>query len=111
MPGMNPRMMRQAMKKMGIQQVELEAHEVIIRCADRNIVIHNPQVSKINMMGQQTYQVVGEEEEQPLEALPEISSEDIKTVMEQTGCTEEQAQAALEDAEGDLAAAIIKLKG
>ncbi|MBU1975567.1 MAG: nascent polypeptide-associated complex protein [Nanoarchaeota archaeon] len=111
MPGMNPRAMRQAMKKMGIQQVDIEAQEVIIKCSDKQIIIHNPQVAKVNMMGQQTYQIVGEEEEQSLDTMPDISEEDIKTVVEQAGCTEEDAKKAIEEAEGDLATAIIKLKG
>ena len=109
MQGINPRMMRQAMKKMGVQQVELDATEVIIRCTDRQIIIKNPQVSKVNMMGQQTYQVAGEEEITSLDE-PEISEEDIQTVMEQAGCDKEKALKAIEEAEGDLALAIMKLK-
>jgi len=110
MPGMNPRMMKQAMKKMGIQQVEVDATEVIIKCPDKQIIIHNPQVSKINMMGQQTYQVVGEEEEKSLDVMPEVSEDDIETVMEQASCSREEAENAIQTAEGDLAAAIMKLK-
>ncbi len=110
MPGMNPRMMKQAMKKMGIQQVEVDATQVIIKCPDKQIIIHNPQVSKVNAMGQQTYQIVGEEEEQSLETMPDLSDEDINTVMDQANCSKEEAEKAIMDAEGDLAAAIIKLK-
>ncbi len=88
-PGMNPRKMGQMMKQMGIQQVEVPATEVIIKGEDKDILITNPQVSKVNMMGQETFQVVGEIHEQEHETTPEISEEDIKTVMEQTGCSEE----------------------
>ena len=110
MPGMNPRMMRQAMKRMGIQQQELEAKEVIIRLQDREIVITNPAVSKINMMGQQTYQIVGEEHERSLNTKPEISDEDIKTVMEQAKVSKKEAMKAIEESSGDLAEAIMKLQ-
>lgn len=109
MPGMNPRMMKQAMKRLGIQQEEIEASEVIIKCPDKQIIIHNPQVSRVNMMGQMTFQVVGEEEELPLDLKPEILEEDIKTVMEQADCSEKEARKAIEEAEGDLAKAIMNL--
>lgn len=109
-PGMNPRQMKQAMKRMGIQQQDIDAKEVIIRLEDKEIVISNPQVSKVNMMGQDTYQIVGEEEERSLDSTPDINKDDIKTVMEQAGASEEQAKAAIEEAKGDLAEAIMKLK-
>ena len=109
-PGMNPRQMRQAMKRMGIQQEELDAKEVIIRLEDKEIVISNPNVSKVNMMGQDTYQVVGEEEIRELDSAPDISDDDIKTVIEQTGVSKEKAVKAIEKSKGDLAEAILKLK-
>ena len=102
--------MKQAMKRMGIQQQEIDAEEVIIRLEDREIVISNPQVSKVNMMGQETYQVVGEESERNLKSEPDISDEDVKTVMDQTGASEEEARKTLEQTKGDLAEAIMKLK-
>lgn len=108
-PGMNPRKMNQMMKKMGISQNEIDATEVIIKTPEKEIVITNPSVSKVNMMGQQTYQVVGEEHERALETKPEISDDDIKTVMEQTGVDEEVARKAIDDSEGDLAQAIMNL--
>ena len=46
-PGVNPRDMQKAMKKMGIQQEEIDAVEVIIRLEDRDIIITEPQVSKV----------------------------------------------------------------
>jgi len=109
-PGMNPKMMKQAMKKMGIQQVEIDAQQVIIKCEDKDIVINNPSVSKINMGGQETFQIAGQSEEHSKETKPEINDEDVKTVVEQTGVSEEQAKKAIEDNEGDLAAAIMSLK-
>lgn len=109
-PGMNSRQAKQMMRKMGIQQQELDATQVIIKTKDKEIIINNPQVSKVNMMGQQTYQVVGEAEERSIETKPEINEEDIKTVMEQAGVQEDQAKEAIEKHEGNLAAAIIELK-
>ncbi len=109
-PGMNPRMMKQAMKRMGIRQEDIDAKEVIIVCQDKRIVIENPSVAKVNMMGQETYQVAGSVREEALDTTPDIVEDDIKTVMEQTGCSREEAQKAVRDAEGDLAQAILSLK-
>ncbi len=110
LPGMNPRKMQQMMKQMGIQQVEIPATEVIIKTEDKEIRISNPSVSRVNMMGQETFQISGEIHEQELSTAPDISEEDIKTVMEQTGVSEEEARKAVEKAEGDLAEAIMSLK-
>jgi nascent polypeptide-associated complex subunit alpha len=112
-PGMNPRDMRMAMKRLGIQQQEIDAKEVIIRLEDKEIVIKNPQVSKVNMMGQQTYQVVGEEEERSLTSESkgvDINDEDVETVMEQANVDQETAFKAIKECNGDLAEAIMKLK-
>jgi len=98
------------MKRMGIQQTEIEAEEVIIKTKEKELVFKNPQVAKINMMGQETYQVVGEAEERELSTAPEISEDDIKTVMEQAGVDRKTALAAIEKHKGDLAEAIMALK-
>ncbi len=109
-PGMNPRMMKQAMKRMGIKQEEIDdAEQVIIKCSGREIIIDNPQVSRVNMMGQDTFQVVGEISERKPDSTPDISDEDVKTVMDQCGVSEDEARKAIEDAEGDLAKAIMEL--
>jgi len=109
MPGMNPRMMKHAMKRLGIQQVEIPAIEVIIKTEDKDIIITNPQVSKVNMMGQETFQVVGDITEREREV--EISEDDVKTVAEQSGVDESKAREVIKKHNGDLAAAIIELKG
>jgi len=103
LPGMNPRDLQKAMKKMGMKQEEIDANEVIIKCGDKDLVVKNPQVTKIKMMGQETIQVVGDITEVEQEA---FNKEDIKTVMDQTGCDEEEAKSLLEQ-EGDIAAAIL----
>lgn len=102
-PGMNPKMMKQAMQKMGIKQVELDAEEVIIKLKDKNLIIKNPNVSKINMQGHETFQIMGDVSEES------SNEEDIKTVMDQTGCSEEEAKKALEKYD-DIAEAILNLK-
>ena len=107
---MNPRQMAQAMKRLGIQQVEILATEVIIRTPDKELVIEDPQVSKVNMMGQETIQVIGTIRERELSSVPEISEDDVKTVMDQAGVSEAEAKKAIKDNDGDLAAAILSLQ-
>tara|TARA_Y100000310_G_scaffold179691_1_gene179657 strand:- start:1326 stop:1652 length:327 start_codon:yes stop_codon:yes gene_type:complete len=107
MPGLNPRDLQKAMKRMGIKQEEITADEVIIKCEDRDIIIKNPSVMKVNAMGQENFQISGEITEQ--ENLT-FTEEDIKTVAEQANVSEEKAKEALENNEGDLAKTIMQLK-
>ncbi|MFQ5621646.1 MAG: nascent polypeptide-associated complex protein [Candidatus Nanoarchaeia archaeon] len=109
-PGMNPRQMQKMMKKMGMQQQDLDATEVIIKCKDKDLVFTNPQVSAVNMMGQKTYQIMGEPEERAKDSTPDINADDLKTIMDQTNVDEETARKTLEETKGDLAEAILKLQ-
>lgn len=97
------------MQRMGIRQEEVEAQQVIIKCADRDIVIDKPQVSKVNMMGQETWQVVGEAKEQARSTEPEINEEDVKTVMDQTGKSRDEIIDEIKKTKGDLAQTILNL--
>ena len=106
-PGVNPKMLKQAMKKMGMKQEDIDASEVIIKFSDKEIVIRNPQVARINMMGQENFQISGDVEERSLESFTE---DDVETVKSQTGKSEEEVRQALEETNGDLAEAILKLK-
>ena len=111
LPGMNPRKMQAAMRKMGIAQEDIEATEVIIKCPDKEIVITEPAVAKIKAMGTEQFTVSGNVQEREISTAPEITEEDIKTVMDQANVDEEKAKDALEKAEGDIAKAIMDLQG
>jgi len=102
----NPKQIQKAMKRMGIQSEEVDAEEVLIRCRDKNIVIREPNVSKIKMGENETFQIMGEVSEVPKE---KFSKDDVKLVMEQTGCSEEDALKVLDETK-DMAEAILKLK-
>ena len=102
--------MQKAMKRLGIRQEEIDAEEVIIKTADKILVIKNPQVSRVNMMGQETFQVVGDITEVDKEQKINIDDDDVSTVMGQTNCTKEEAVDALEQSNGNLAEAILKLQ-
>lgn len=104
------RQIERAMRQMGVKAKDLEGvREVVIKLADREIILRNAQVTLTEMAGQRSYQVVGQETERRLEQ--ELSEEDVKLVMEQAGVDREAAFRALKETEGDIAAAILKLKG
>lgn len=105
--GVNPKRMQAMMKQMGIGQTEITATRVTIEKIDGGkIVIEPASVTKISMQGQESFQVTGNISE--VDKGPQISPEDIKTVMEKTGKSENEAKTALEET-GDLAEAIMKL--
>ena len=103
----SPRQMERMARRMGIQASPIEAEEVVIKTQDKEIVISNPQVSKVNMMGTETWQITGDVEEKPRKP---FKDEDIETVINQTGASRDDVTAALEAAHGDLADAIIRIK-
>lgn len=102
--------MERQMKKMGMKMEELEGvRQVIIRFDEKELVIDNPSVSLMNVMGQETYQVEGQAREVELEYEIEIPDEDIEMVANTAGVSQDEARVALEESKGDLAEAIMKL--
>lgn len=102
----NPKQMERMMKQMGMNMSHIDAQEVVIKTHDKEIVISNPEVSKINVMGQETFQITGEISERPKEG---ISDEDAEMVAEQAGVSLGEAKEMLEKTK-DIAEAIVKLK-
>lgn len=119
---MRPRDMEKAMRKMGVKLETLDAaEEVIIRLPDKEILISSPQVFITDTKGHKIFQISGNVSERPHSHEPEkeaveeikhaeIPEEDIRLVAQQTGASIEEAKAALMDAGGDLAQAILSLK-
>jgi len=105
-PGMDPRKMQQLMKQMGIDSEELSAKRVVIETEDGKLIIEEPQVTKITMQGNTSFQIAGK-----IRKEESISDDDVKMVAEQAGVSEEKAKEALKDCNGDIAEAIMKLKG
>ncbi len=103
--GMDPKKMQAMMRQMGIKSEEIDAVKVTIETSDgKTISIDQPQVTKITMQGQSSFQIAGN-----IRVEEKSSEEDLKLIMEQTGCTEEEAKAALEKSGGDIAQAIVSL--
>jgi nascent polypeptide-associated complex subunit alpha len=99
------------MKQMGLKMDELnDIERVIFEGPKREIVIEGPTVTAVNMQGQKMYQVVGGKvTENKKEDVLEIPEEDVLLVAQQANVSMERAKTALEDAEGDLARAILLL--
>lgn len=115
----NPRQMRQAMKRLGIEQEDLgEVDEVVIRAKDKEYVFRNAAVTTITAQGQKIWQVIGEPIVRPRAgaekppATPEaaqIPEEDVVLVAEKAGVSKDEARKALEECGGEPAEAIIRL--
>ena len=100
--------MNQMMKRLGINVKEIEnVEKVIIQTGDKEYVFENVEVTIMDAQGQKTYQITGNPK--IIDRKEEIKEEDIKLVIEQTGKSEEEAIKALEETNGDIAEAIMKL--
>ncbi len=111
---MNRAMLRQ-LKKLGVKLQQLDGvQEVKLVFEDHVIKLVNPAVTVMLVGGQKIYQIVAEgEEREEVEGVEEVEipEEDIALVMAQTGASREEAEAALRQTGGDLAAAILLLRG
>lgn len=83
--------------------------EVIIRTADKDLVIKNASVSEMKVKGNRMFQVVGEDIEERMREKPKYTREDVLLVAQQANVNEARAEQALKDSDGDLATAILRL--
>ncbi len=108
MPGVNPKQMKAAMRKMGMTMEEIEnVEKVVVYTPQGNYVFENAQVVGIKMQGQTSYQLTGDVRFE--EAEVQIPEDDVKLVASQTGKSAEEAEVALKESKGDIAEAILKL--
>lgn len=110
MPGMNSKQMQQMLKQMGVSQKDLDAERVIIETSDKKYVFDAPQVQKISMQGQTSFQIIGDYSEEEKEVEIDISEDDVAQVSEQANVSKDEARQALESTNGDIAEAIVKLQ-
>lgn len=104
-PGMDPRKMQKMMKQMGIDSKEIAASRVIIETEKGSYVVENPEVVQITMQGKKSFQISGN-----VSFSEQASGDDLKLIIEQTGCSSETAEKALKENNGDLASAIMSIK-
>jgi nascent polypeptide-associated complex subunit alpha len=102
--GMDPKKMQQMMRQMGIQSEEIPAKKVTIETENGRYIVEEPQVVQITVQGQKSFQVSGSSRFEE-----GTKEEDLKMIMEQTGCSEEEAADALKKTDGNIAEAIVLL--
>ncbi len=115
---MNPRQMQKLMNQMGIKNVDVPAKRVVIEKEDGSQIVVSPaSVVMVEMQGSQSFQISGTVSEQAMGAggAPSAASAspegDVDIIVRETGASKEKAQAALDNAGGDLAQAILDLQG
>src|SRR5512141_1197935 len=104
---MNPREQKRMMQRMGMNMDSVAGvQQVIIRTAEKDIVIDEPEVAILQVQGQKMYQVIGGQvsEQAPSQrgataetAKPAFSEEDVQLVADQTGKSLEKAKEALQE--------------
>ena len=105
------RQSRRMLEKMGLNLEEMpEISEVVIKTKEKDIIIKSPQVSKLKSKGIDMYQIMGNDIEEVIKEDSKISEEDVLLVSQQANVNIEIAKNALEESNGDLAQAILKLK-
>ena len=108
MPGINPKQMKAAMKKMGMKMAEIEdVQRVVFYTHSGNYAFEPDEVVGITMQGQTSYQLSGTLRFEP--AKVEIPESDVERVASQTSVSPDAAREALEECNGDIAEAILKL--
>ncbi len=105
MPGMDPRKMKEIMKKLQMDTREIRARRVVIETGDSNIIITDSEVMEVDLMGKKVFQVSGNVTEEEA-----VREEDVQMVMEQTGRDREEVVKKLRELNNDIARAIIELK-
>jgi len=99
------------MQRMGMSMGAMpDVEQVIFKTSTKEIIVENPEVAVMEMQGQKIFQVTGEKiVEKAVEKAVKIPEEDVQLVATQANVSLEQARAALEQTEGDLAQAILLL--
>ncbi|MCI4348676.1 MAG: Nascent polypeptide-associated complex protein [Thermoplasmata archaeon] len=119
----NARQMQMMMRRLGMKTESVDGVvEVVVRTVDKEHRFKAPEVTIVTVQGVRTYQVVGEPEirsRDPAASAPVGNApppapsgppaEDVELVMEQGGVSHEEAVAALREANGAPAEAILRL--
>ena len=107
---MDNRQNRRMLEKMGINLEEVpDVEEVIIKTKEKELILKKVNVSKIKAKDTEMFQIVAEEIEEIIKENKEINEKDMHLVAQQAKVSLETAKIALEESNGDLAQAILKL--
>jgi nascent polypeptide-associated complex subunit alpha len=104
---MNPKQMEKMARQLGMKMEEINAEQVVIKLsAGGEILIDNPHVTKVNMMGQDTFQITGDITEKDED---DEGEDDADIVAEKAGVSHQEAKRVLDET-NDIAEAILRLK-
>ncbi|GEM_PF-263077 len=119
-PGkVNPRMlkkMQKMMKDFGMETEDLDVKKVIFVFDEEEWIFEEPKVQVMDILGVKTYSITGKpkkikkEKVEEEEVKVEITEEDVELVANQCNVSKEEARKALEECNGDIAEAILKLE-
>ena len=96
--------MEKISKMMGIHSDSVDAEQVVIKTKNKEIIIDDPDVTRIRVQNLDSFQISGKISERK-----RILDEDINLIVKQTGSSKEEAIKTLEET-GDIAQTIIKLQ-
>jgi nascent polypeptide-associated complex subunit alpha len=99
--------MQQMMKQMGADVDEIDADKVEVHVGDKKMVFEGPDLIKMNIQNREVFNLQGNYTEEKIDQGPD--QEDIELVKEKTGCSDEEAREALEEAD-DVAGAVMQLQ-
>ena len=102
---MDRRQLDRLMKQMQMNTTTVRATRVVIETPGKNIIITDPEVMEVDLMGKRVFQVSGNVTEE----VP-VNEEDVKMVMEQTGKSRDDVVRKLRELNNDIARAIVELK-
>jgi len=105
------RQARRMMERMGLSMSEIKnVKKVIIQTVDKEISLEKASVFEIKAKDVRVFQVTAGEVTETAIAPPKFTEEDVMLVMTNANVAREKAIAALEEANGDIALAILRLK-
>ncbi len=97
-------------RSMGMEMKPLpDVSEVVIRTAERELIITNPAVNEIESKDNTTFMVVADGYEEREVEKPQFSEDDVELICVRTGVDREKAVAALAECDGEVATAMVRL--
>ena len=95
------------MKQMGMDMDEIDAKRVVVDLGDEEMVFERPELNKINVKGQEMFQLQGDYSKQEKKTGP--SDDDVELVAQRADVSEDKAREALEEHD-DIADAVMSLQ-
>ena len=99
------------MERMGLNMNEIkEVKEVVIVTREKEIHLEKPSVYEIKAKEARVFQITAEQITEKTTAVPKFTEEDVSLVMTSANVSRERAFTTLEETNGDIALAILRLK-